>query len=109
MYSVGCQVYIYDLQPWVHRLPIVCGGGGGLVSSWFHIGLWRSLEAHLLWEQGVVSSNLTSPTRWTSAMAKVHRSVRKAVPQSARPYTRAAVPPKTAACVSSEYEDRHDR
>ncbi len=26
------------------------------------IGLWRSLEAHLLWEQGVVSSNLTSPT-----------------------------------------------
>ena len=38
------------------------GGGGDGVSCGFHIGLWRSLEAHLLWEQGVVSSNLTSPT-----------------------------------------------
>jgi hypothetical protein len=35
---------------------VACGGGT------IGIGLWRSLEAHLLWEQGVVSSNLTSPT-----------------------------------------------
>ena len=40
----------------------LCGASGDGVSSGFHIGLWRSLEAHLLWEQGVVSSNLTSPT-----------------------------------------------
>ncbi len=26
------------------------------------VGVWRSLVAHLLWEQRVVSSNLTTPT-----------------------------------------------
>ena len=26
------------------------------------VGAWRSLVAHLLWEQGVLSSNLSAPT-----------------------------------------------
>lgn len=29
----------------------------------FFYGAWRSLVAHLLWEQGAVSSNLTAPTK----------------------------------------------
>ncbi len=36
---------------------------GTRVSPHFAIGgVWRSLVAHLFWEQGVVSSNLTTPT-----------------------------------------------
>ena len=27
------------------------------------VGAWRSLVAHLLWEQGVLSSNLSAPTK----------------------------------------------
>jgi hypothetical protein len=52
-----------------------CGPRRGIVpvgrfSKWrTSIGLWRSLEAHLLWEQGVVSSNLTSPTRTRERIA----------------------------------------
>ena len=36
-----------------------------LRSEWCQvfIGAWRSPVAHLLWEQGAVSSNLTAPTR----------------------------------------------
>ena len=34
------------------------------------IGAWRRLVAHLLWEQGVVSSNLTAPTNWGSTCLK---------------------------------------
>ena len=32
-------------------------------------GMWRSQVAHLLWEQGVGSSNLPIPTNLTSAFA----------------------------------------
>lgn len=30
------------------------------------IGVWRSLVAHLLWEQGVVGSNPPTPTNHTT-------------------------------------------
>jgi hypothetical protein len=32
-----------------------------------HHGMWRSLVAHLLWEQGVGSSNLPIPTTTSDA------------------------------------------
>ena len=37
----------------------------------YRYGLWRSLAAHLLWEQGVAGSNPASPTR-----DRLHYSVR---------------------------------
>jgi hypothetical protein len=36
------------------------------------IGAWRSLVAHLLWEQGVAGSNPAAPIRGRSAVSKTH-------------------------------------
>ena len=33
----------------------------------FFYGAWRSLVAHLLWEQGVASSSPAAPTIWLSS------------------------------------------
>jgi hypothetical protein len=35
------------------------------------IGAWRSLVAHLLWEQRVGSSNLSAPTSFGFALADI--------------------------------------
>ena len=37
-------------------------------------GTWRSLVAHLLWEQGVASSNLAVPTSFMSGSSSVGRA-----------------------------------
>src|SRR5579859_2913039 len=37
-------------------------GGGGYSYNSVLFGAWRSLVAHLLWEQGAASSNLAAPT-----------------------------------------------
>jgi hypothetical protein len=34
-------------------------------------GTWRSLVAHLLWEQGVASSNLAVPTNFRAGVAQL--------------------------------------
>ena len=54
----------------------------GVVATTARFGKWRSLEAHLLWEQGVVSSNLTFPTL---ADREVNLLVQEAAPSAARP------------------------
>ena len=46
----------YDRIPRTARLRLTSRGGK------FGIGAWRSLVAHLLWEQRVGSSNLSAPT-----------------------------------------------
>jgi hypothetical protein len=35
------------------------------------LGTWRSLVAHLLWEQGVASSNLAVPTTTRAGVAQL--------------------------------------
>jgi hypothetical protein len=43
-----------------HFRPCFWGDPG--YNLFFHIGAWRSLVAHLLWEQGVGGSNPLAPT-----------------------------------------------
>ncbi len=66
-----------------------CNGGFCAFLSWLEVGnfshyngchslyggVWRSLVAHLLREQGVVSSNLATPTNYNNDLAGLHESV----------------------------------
>ena len=46
--------------------PEPAGHGRGILLHWLAAGMWRSLAAHLLWEQGVGGSNPPIPTStWT--------------------------------------------
>ncbi len=63
--TLDCHsMHPYDRTPRkVWLLPGLRGGESG-------IGAWRSLVAHLLWEQRVGSSNLSAPTSRFPSLAE---------------------------------------
>ena len=54
-----------------------------------HIGMWLSLVEHLIWDQGVVSPNLTIPTRRAYAyfLLDMHEVVGSSPTMVKRPYS----------------------
>src|SRR5207244_5608179 len=55
-------------------------------------GVWRSLVAHLLWEQGAGGSNPLTPTTFRPGMPTAAQARRRVAPRSAPPARRSGPP-----------------
>lgn len=76
---------------------------------------FKGMDSHTRWT--TIRAHVTGVRRLNDAVGRavalqggcLGSGRMNAAHQSARLYTRAAVPPRTAACVSAEYADKHDR